>query len=366
MSSSGARRLWVSIALVALLSAARPARATYSIAAVDLASGQAGGAGTSCVGSQLSVYEIFGAATGFGVVMAQAAINTSARDRAVQLLLQGADAPYVLEQITAPGFDFFFASRQYAVIDARGMAAGFTGDATSAYADDVQGRAGQLVYSVQGNILTGAAVLEQASAVFNAPGCDLADTLMRALEAGAMNGQGDSRCTGDGIPSDGAFLRVDLPDAASTPWLELQIDDTAPQNPIVALRVLYEAWRIEHPCPMAAPEDAGTAMDAAAPDPLVDASTPQAGSAASDPIVPAPAVGTGGVSGASAGVQGGVGGGAGGAGGATPAMPSTITRTQERTGGGCAIGRREAGASTVEIAWGAVLVLMLIARRRRA
>ena len=100
-----------------------------------------------------------------------------------------------------------------------------------AYADDVQGREGDIVYSVQGNILTGAAVLEQAAGVFGPHRAAISPTrLMRALAAGADNEQGDIRCTPDGIPSDGAFIRVDLADGSADALLtsELQVDDTAP------------------------------------------------------------------------------------------------------------------------------------------
>jgi uncharacterized Ntn-hydrolase superfamily protein len=299
------------------------ARATYSIVALDLSSGQAGGAGTSCVGSQLSVYEIFGAAPGSGVMVAQAALNTQGRDRAVELLMQGADAPDVIAEITGSSFDVISALRQYAVIDARGEAAGFTGDSTMPYADDVQGRQGDVVYSVQGNILTGEAVLTQAAAAFAPGGCDLVETLMLALEAGAHDGQGDSRCTPDGIPSDGAFIRVDLADGAlNAPYLELQVDDTAPANPIAELRMLYDEWRGQHPCPSpvdpmpdagVAPDDAGVAGA-----PAIDAAIAGGGGGGATGGSAAPSTagsgglaGTAGASGVSA--VGGAGGAAGGA-----------------------------------------------------
>ena len=260
------------------LLAAAPASATYSIVAVDLERDEVGGAGTSCVGGGLTVSDIYGSAPGFGVVVAQAALNRNGRDRAVALLEQGQAAPAVLAQITAMSFDSRIATRQYAVIDVNGMAAGFTGASNSTFADDMQGRTDRFVYSVQGNILTGAAVLEQAAAELDAPGCDLADTLMRALEAGARNGQGDRRCMPDGIPSDGAFLQVDRAGGAAGDFLRLRVDDTGPNNPIVALRGMYDAWRREHPCPAAIPPiDAGSAMDAGvARDAAMEAATPDA------------------------------------------------------------------------------------------
>lgn len=156
------RRLLLATALLGSLLTTVRARATYSIIALDVETGQVGGAGTSCVGS-FSVYIIYGVAPGLGVVAAQASANTEARDRAVMLL---------------------------------------------------------------------------------------ADTLMLALEAGAENGEGDSRCTLDGMPSDGAFLEVNLPDQGTAePFLHLQVDDTAPDSPLSELRAMYDAWRVAHPCP---------------------------------------------------------------------------------------------------------------------
>ena len=70
-----------SVTLAAAVCAApAPAGATYSIAAVDRATGQVGGAGASCIGSE-SVRIIYGVAPGIGVVHAQAVVNEGARDQ---------------------------------------------------------------------------------------------------------------------------------------------------------------------------------------------------------------------------------------------------------------------------------------------
>lgn len=111
---------------------------------------------------------------------------------------------------------------------------------------DRQGELGALTYSVQGNILTSAAVLDQAIAALPA-GCDLPDRLMRALEAGAANGEGDNRCTPGGIPADSAFLQVDRDGEPAGSYLVLDVTDTAPDDPIARLRAQYDAWRASHP-----------------------------------------------------------------------------------------------------------------------
>lgn len=233
--------------LLAAATAVGPVRATYSIVATDGAAGQVGGSGTSCVGSFLEVFVIYGGAPGHGAVHAQARVSTAGRDEAVRLL--GLDTPPtdIIAAITDPSFDRSAGQRQYGIADLAGRAAGFTGSSTLPWSGDLQGTDGAFSYSIQGNILTSGAVLDQAEEGFLAGGCDLADRLMLALEAGAENGEGDSRCTPEGIPSDGAFLHVDLADG--TVLVHLEANDTSPDSPLEELRGLYDAWRLENPCP---------------------------------------------------------------------------------------------------------------------
>jgi len=80
---------------------------------------------------------------------------------------------------------------------------------------------------------------------------------MRALEAGGQPGEGDSRCTGSGIPADSAFLQVDREGEAAGTYLLLDVTSTAPQNPLVLLRARYDTWRAANPCPAPPPPDAG-------------------------------------------------------------------------------------------------------------
>jgi len=225
------------------------ARATYSIAAVDQSTQQVGGAVTSCVGS-LDVGVVYGALPGVGVIHAQAQLDQRgrAKTRALELLMQGVAPSDIIQQITAASFDSAFASRQYGIVDLVGRSAGFTGAQAQAYKRDQQGQSGSFVYSVQGNILTSQKVLDQAADAFAASGCDLAERLMLALEAGAANGEGDSRCTRNGIPSDSAFIEVDLPGQAAGSYLKLSVRGTAPQSPLVPLRMQFDAWRRTHPC----------------------------------------------------------------------------------------------------------------------
>ena len=222
---------------------------TYSIAAVDQLTREVGGAGTSCLGGE-DVYVIYAAVPGRGIVQAQARYSLAGKQRAIELLEQGQAPADIVSAITQASFDGNAAVRQYGIVDVEGNAAGFTGDQTMPYADDRQASVGTLTYSVQGNILTSAAVLDQAAAAFEGGGCDLAERLMSALEAGAQGGEGDSRCTPDGIPSDSAFLQVESPDAEVGGYLALRVESSGAQDPLPLLRAKLDAWRAEHPCPV--------------------------------------------------------------------------------------------------------------------
>lgn len=246
---------------VSLVGAEPSAWATYSIAAVDPPRQQVGGAGTSCVGN-LDVSVIYGAVPGVGVVHAQARLFEAGRDRAVRRLAEGRAPQQIIEELTQAGFDRDFASRQYGVVSLAGEVAAFTGAGNGVWAGHRTGAADGLVYSAQGNLLTGEAVVSRTADRFEAGGCDLAARLMGALEAGRQAGEGDARCTPRGVPSDSAFIRVQ--DAAGGTVLALSIVDTGDQDPVTLLRAQFDAWRVENPCPSA--PDAGVLEDAGRPD----------------------------------------------------------------------------------------------------
>lgn len=331
--------------------ASSPAFATYSIVAADRATRQVGGAGTSCIGGQ-DVYIIYGSVPGTGAVQAQAQFSAAARNRAVQLLGEGQSPEQIIAAITAATFDNNAASRQYGIVDVTGRSAGFTGGSALPFADDAPGAVGTFTYSVQGNILTSAAVLTQASNAFEAPACDLAARLMAALEAGADNGEGDSRCTGDGIPSDSAFLQVDVPDAPAGSFVSLRVPTSGNDSPLPLLRAQFDAWRLTSPCPVP-PVDAGTS-DAAAP-------TPSAASDAGMQPVPTPTLPP-----APTGADSGAAGGAPAL-DPTPEPPNTgaaaTGATARRSSGGCTFTQSKDGAMTGIVACG---IATLLARRRRA
>lgn len=238
-----------------------PAFGTYSICAVDQARQQVGGAGTSCVGN-LDVAVIYGAVAGVGVVHAQARLFERGRDRAVQRLQEGQSPAQIISELSQRNFDRDFGTRQYGVVTLSGDFEGFTGDGTGAWAGHRGGQVDSYVYAAQGNLLTGAPVVDRTALAFEAGGCDLADRLMLALEAGRQAGEGDARCTPRGVPSDSAFIRVDRSDGQRA--LGLSVTGTGNQDPVTLLRAQYDQWRMSNPCP--APPDAGLPEDAAVPE----------------------------------------------------------------------------------------------------
>jgi uncharacterized Ntn-hydrolase superfamily protein len=205
---------------------------------------------------------IYGSVPGKGAVHAQAQLGGPGKNAAVMQVGMDIAPSAIIASITSTAFDPNAQRRQYGIVDLMGRSAGFSGTQTLAFTDDLQATFGPFTYSVQGNILTSALVLEQARDAFEAHGCDLADRLIRALEAGGQNSQGDSRCTSGGIPADSAFIQVDREGEAAGSWLQLEVTDTKPQNPLVLLRAQYDAWRQAHPCPAPPMPDAGADGDA--------------------------------------------------------------------------------------------------------
>lgn len=236
---------------LALVAALCPvgASATWSIVAVDPATREVGVAGASCIAR---AYAIAGLAPGRGAIAAQAMLNLAARHRGRKLLADGASPQAVIAAVASPRFDSFAGIdtsrlRQYGVaaLGFEDASAAFTGSWTFAW----QGQALAPGVSVQGNLLAGPAVVQQALTAFTAPpppgAARLADRLLRALEAGAAAG-GDSRC----LPEQAAlsaFLMVAAPgDAPGSPSLRLVFPEDSGEWPGELLIVgdeIAQRWR---------------------------------------------------------------------------------------------------------------------------
>ena len=176
------------IALVAalLLFPAAPALATFSIVAIDPATGDLGIAVASryfAVGAVVPWAD-----AGIGAVATQAGVNVGYGPRALELLRQGLTAQQVLDRLLAEDTFPRKEARQVAIVDAKGNVAVHTGDAANAWRGHATGK----TWSAQGNILVGQHVVEAMGRAFDATNDELAEKLYAALKAGDDAG-GDSR-----------------------------------------------------------------------------------------------------------------------------------------------------------------------------
>ena len=172
--------------LVLMLASAAQALATFSIVAIDPATGDLGVAVASryfAVGAVVPWAD-----ANVGAVATQANVNVGYGPKALELLRQGLTAQQVMDRLfaedTFPGKD----GRQIAIVDSKGNIAVFTGEG----AQDWKGHRKGATWSAQGNILVGPHVVEAMGRAFENTNDELAEKLYAALKAGDEAG-GDSR-----------------------------------------------------------------------------------------------------------------------------------------------------------------------------
>ncbi len=157
---------------------------TYSIVARDAATGQLGVAVQShwfAVGGTVAW-----AAAAVGAVATQAFAETSYGPRGLEQLRAGAEPAEAVARMLAadPGREL----RQLGVVDARGRAAAHTGTHCMEHAGHIVGEG----FTVQANMMKSPAVWPAMAEAYRAARGDLAERLLRALEAGESAG-GDIR-----------------------------------------------------------------------------------------------------------------------------------------------------------------------------
>jgi len=196
---------------------------TWSIVAVDAHTREVGVAAASCILSdEITIDDIAVLVPGTGGVVAQAFANLDGASAIADAIARGDSPAAALTQVTAPGADERLGVdlsrlRQYGAVTFEAGPVSYTGSWNGDWAG---ARAGSGV-SVQGNILRGPEVVEEALAAFeqDAAVC-LAERLLRALEAGAHAG-GDRRCAVE-LGALSAFVAVTQPgDARGEPSLRL-------------------------------------------------------------------------------------------------------------------------------------------------
>jgi uncharacterized Ntn-hydrolase superfamily protein len=179
-------RMSVVVAFAVMLAVTGPARATWSIIAVDRATGEVGIAGASCTFNVQGIAEVV---PGVGAIAVQAMSSDEAREHGLTMMRDGATPFEIVEAMRDERFDP--ENQQYAVIVlAEGEPATYSGEEIS----DWNGSAIGDGVSVQGNILADRAVVTDALAAFEkANGKPLTERLVAAMAAGARAG-GDRRC----------------------------------------------------------------------------------------------------------------------------------------------------------------------------
>jgi uncharacterized Ntn-hydrolase superfamily protein len=229
--------------LVCLIQSSLFGQDTFSIIAIDTSTGAVGSAGASCINS-LSIpggcVVISHIQPGRGGIHTQAQYLATNKQYGISLMQRGKLPREILDSLTTYDAGGDSTVRQYgAVVWDNGQlyADAYTGSACFDYKNHIVGPN----YSIQGNILSGQAILDSMEARFLRAEGDLACRLMEALEGANVPGA-DARCLNRGISSLSAFLRVARPTdtlggfqyEVNLPYVSSGIE------PIDSLRALFE------------------------------------------------------------------------------------------------------------------------------
>src|SRR5215831_2445043 len=207
---------------------------TFSILGYDPDTGEIGAAVQSRVFSVGN--GVLWAEAGVGAVATQAIVDVSYGPQGIDLLKKGLSPRETIKTILDHDpdprpVDWTKKGRQFAVINARGEVAAYTGSEATTWAGDKQGK----YCTAQGNILAGEAVVTNMVDAFEKTKGHISLRLQAAIEAGQAAG-GDKR----GMQS--AAMIVVKKDAGV--WLHndvvlrLQVDDSP--DPIKEMRRLVE------------------------------------------------------------------------------------------------------------------------------
>jgi len=290
------------LALVALLTLPASAFATWSVIAVDRATGRVVIASATCVDRDdlflMGVQAVV--VPGKGVAACQAAVDGTHKNQMLvyQELQKGTDPKRIIEMLSE---DPAFQSRQFGILDLQGRTAGHSGLTNGYVSQDIQGQVPgtEIFYSIQGNILRPGSVVPNAVQAFLKTQGTITDRVMAAMEAADGSG-GDSRCVCPPWPTDGTkpaiaceektahvsyilaadpkdmsgdshnngkyamFLATSQPGPDKGPY---QIKAGENLNPVKTLRMRYDAWKKAgmprtdyaqpNPTPAAAPQQGG-------------------------------------------------------------------------------------------------------------
>ena len=271
-------RRTLSFLLLSLLLLPSSAFATWSVIAVDRASGRVVIASATCVDRDdqflMGVQAVV--VPGKGVAACQAGVDGTHKNQMLVFgeLQKGTDPKRIIELLSA---DPAYQGRQFGILDLQGRSAGHSGLTNGYVSQDIQGQVPgtEIFYSIQGNILRPGQVVPNAVQAFLKTAGSITDRVMAAMDAADGSG-GDSRCvcppwpndgTAPAIPCDGRtahvayilasdpkdtsgdshnngkyalYLTVSQPGADKGPN---QIKAGENLNPVKALRLRYDAWK---------------------------------------------------------------------------------------------------------------------------
>lgn len=153
---------------------------------------------------------------GIGAVATQSFIKVGFGPDGLASMASGKSAQETLDALISADPGRY--ARQVGIVDAQGRSASYTGSGCFAWAGSLTGEH----FACQGNILTGADVLEAMAETFVAAKGELADRLLAALRAGDDAG-------GDKRGRQGAGLLVTVPNGGvggdNDRYLDLRVDD---------------------------------------------------------------------------------------------------------------------------------------------
>jgi Family of unknown function (DUF1028) len=263
-----ARRLAAPLALAALLAA--PATPTWTVVVVNTKTGEMAVAGATCLPGLYLQKALAVVYNDVGVAAAQSSIDIGAVNR--QLIWDGFQqglSPDEILQLLALA-DPQHQSRQYGIVDLAHDPVTFTGSGCGLAAIGLTGTVGDLRYAVQGNVLTGDLVIQEATKALLETDGDLSQRVMAAMESARRLG-GDGRCscsignpTGCGVPppnfSKSAHVSFfvlsrrggrlgdcngSVGCANGSYFLDLAYSGgPLKPDPVLALERLYDGWRI--------------------------------------------------------------------------------------------------------------------------
>jgi hypothetical protein len=268
--------------LISCLLIPSTASATWSVIAVDRATGRVVIASATCVDRDdqflMGVQAVV--VPGKGVAACQAGVDGTHQNQMLVFreLEKGTTPEQIIDLLSA---DPAFQSRQFGILDLQGRSAGHSGLSNGYVSQDIQGQVPgtEIFYSIQGNILRPGRVVPNAVEAFIKTDGAITDRVMAAMEAADGSG-GDSRCECPPWPTDGskpaipcaektahvAYILMAEPsdtngDSHNNGKYAMYITVSQPGadkgpnaihagenlNPVKTLRMRYDAWRKTQP-----------------------------------------------------------------------------------------------------------------------